>query len=343
MRRATWMRPTRSCGAPDAPLDRAPHAQREFAHPLEGRVGIAVAVPLQGLLQRGHFERRRPELDGQHFFGLQCQALVHGGNAVGADHHLRQGRHAGRRHLDLALDAEAVEKPAVERRALLARGVVRDDMAAFEIVVERQFLADAAVAVPGHAQVLLLEQRRAGVVDCGELRGNDQQVGVALLELFYRLVVERAQLQAYAARLLVERFEQRRNEHRGGEVRQQQHKGARGLRGVEQRRRGDRAVDAHQHVAHRLDQPQRARREHHLPALRGQQLVAKEVAQARQRIAHRRLAQVQALTRAADVAFGQQRVQRHQQIQIEFIEAHVFEWGRAAIGLFFNGLPLGLS
>ena len=119
-----------------------------------------------------------------------------------------QGRHAGRGHLDLAIDTEAVEKPAIECRALLARGVVRDDVSAFEVVIEREFLSDAAVVRPGHAQVLFLEQRCARMVHGRELLRNDQQIGVPLLELLGRLVIERAQLQTDSTCLLVERLKQ---------------------------------------------------------------------------------------------------------------------------------------
>ncbi len=44
--------------------------------------------------------------------------------------------------------------------------------------------------------------------------------------------------------------------------------------------------------------------------------------QAREDAAHRRLAQIKALPRARDIAFGQQRVKRDQEIQIELAKVH---------------------
>jgi hypothetical protein len=58
-----------------------------------------------------------------------------------------------------------------------------------------------------------------------------------------------------------------------------------------------------------------------LPSNWDKQFVTEILAQASQRIAHGGLAQVHALSGTADVAFLQQRVKSHQQIEIKLFEA----------------------
>jgi hypothetical protein len=61
----------------------------------------------------------------------------------------------------------------------------------------------------------------------------------------------------------------------------------------------------------------RPRRQFHPRADAHQERIADEIAQPLQRVAGGRLRQVDAHRGAADIGFQQQRVQRHQQVQIE--------------------------
>ena len=75
------------------------------------------------------------------------------------------------------------------------------------------------------------------------------------------------------------------------------------------------------HLIERLRQrcPQRLRagRQFHARADAHQQRIVEHVAQSLQRMACRRLRQADAHRRAADVGFDQQRIERHQQIEVE--------------------------
>ena len=66
----------------------------------------------------------------------------------------------------------------------------------------------------------------------------------------------------------------------------------------------------------------RARRQLHPAADLHQQIVVEIVAQAQQRVAHRRLRHVHPLRRAADAAQVEQMVERDEQVEVELVEAH---------------------
>ena len=68
--------------------------------------------------------------------------------------------------------------------------------------------------------------------------------------------------------------------------------------------------------------PWSERRRFHAPADRHHELVVEVLAQPRQRAAERRLAEIELLGRAGDVLVRQERVQRHEEIQIETVKAH---------------------
>ena len=55
---------------------------------------------------------------------------------------------------------------------------------------------------------------------------------------------------------------------------------------------------------------------------RHEQLVAKVMPEASQRSAHCRLTEMESVTRTRDVTLGQQRIKRHEQVQIEEVQVH---------------------
>jgi hypothetical protein len=76
-------------------------------------------VPLHCLYQCWYLKSWLLELDGQDFFSLKRQSFVRRGDSVCSNDHEWRGSQSGGGNLDKALDAEAIKKPAVERRALV--------------------------------------------------------------------------------------------------------------------------------------------------------------------------------------------------------------------------------
>ena len=89
-------------------------------------------------------------------------------------------------------------------------------------------------------------------------------------------------------------------------------------------------------LAHLLTQRQRTRCGHQAPARAYQQRVTRRLAQARQRPAHGRRAEPQTPGGACHAAFGEQHVQRDQQVQIG--EGHGFTIAEFAGGMAFDAL-----
>ena len=72
-------------------------------------------------------------------------------------------------------------------------------------------------------------------------------------------------------------------------------------------------------------------RAHHPPPHGHQQLILEVPAQPRQRAAHGGLAQVETVSRLRDVALVEQRVERHQQVQVEQMQVHAIPPGRSGL------------
>ncbi|MDQ0016635.1 hypothetical protein J2W23_005038 [Variovorax boronicumulans] len=91
----------------------------------------------------------------------------------------------------------------------------------------------------------------------------------------------------------------------------------------------ERGLDLRERGAQALHQCQRALGRLHHAALAHQQRIAGEFAQPRQRMAHRGLAEVQPLGRAADVALSHERGQHGEQVQVDAVEFdgfHRWSW-----------------
>jgi 2-haloacid dehalogenase len=77
------------------------------------------------------------------------------------------------------------------------------------------------------------------------------------------------------------------------------------------------AVDPAQHLPDGFGQFRRARRRLHAGGRAHQQLVLEDAPEARQSVAHRWLAQADPVGRPCDVAFAQECVERHQEVQVD--------------------------
>ncbi len=77
-----------------------------------------------------------------------------------------------------------------------------------------------------------------------------------------------------------------------------------------------------QRIPHRFRQLFCKRRGLHAAGRAGEQLVVKQLAQPRQRIAHCRLVEAQVLRHLGNLAFGQELVEDHQKIQINVLQLH---------------------
>ena len=128
--------------------------------------------------------------------------------------------------------------------------------------------------------------------------------------------------QAHTRRRATQAVEQARHAQRFHIVGQRQGKALAAARRVEGVATGQALADALQGVANRRFQLQRPWRRLHRPADTHQQRVIEQLAQAVQCVAHRRLAQCQALRRAGNVALAQQRIQYPQQVEVERIHIH---------------------
>ena len=112
-------------------------------------------------------------------------------------------------------------------------------------------------------------------------------------------------------RLLAQRPHQPRQQESRAVIGHGQAKGAPGRRRIKTVRRQQR-LDLGQGISQRRRQFQRASGGDQAAALAYQQRVAQQITQAPQRMADRRLAQVQALGSAGDVLLAEQRVEDHQ-------------------------------
>src|SRR6185295_4681436 len=81
-------------------------------------------------------------------------------------------------------------------------------------------------------------------------------------------------------------------------------------------------LDAAYALAYRRDELRRQRGQLQVATHAHEQLVVECVSQPREDPAHRRLTQVEALTRARDVALRQQHIECYEQIQVELAQVH---------------------
>jgi hypothetical protein len=104
-----------------------------------------------------------------------------------------------------------------------------------------------------------------------------------------------------------------------------------GARWLEIRLRAERRLDLLERRSESLHQRQCALGRFHHASLAHQQRIARELAQPRQRMAHRGLPQVQPLRSPADVALAHERRQHREQIQIHAVEFDRFHSAAFAV------------
>jgi hypothetical protein len=131
-----------------------------------------------------------------------------------------------------------------------------------------------------------------------------------------------ADLQVDARRLALQAGEQARQQRERDEVVGHDGEAAFGDRRIEGRGRLQSLLEREQRRAQRSGQRERALGRLHAAALAHQQGIAEVRAQLPQRIADGGLRQAHARARAADAAFGQQRVQHGQQVHVQRRDIH---------------------
>ncbi|MDT4844877.1 hypothetical protein FQZ97_788460 [compost metagenome] len=214
-----------------------------------------------------------------------------------------------------------VGQPGVEHRQAAIRRDHRH-VARPEVTLHRQRALRQRTVLPDHAHEAVIEQGVQRVVRRTEVRRNDQQVGLAALQVAVGRTHLRLEVEAGSAAALVGQRQHVRDQHRHRIVGHEQRELAVRCHRIEGGPCGHRGVDAHQHVAHGFLQQLGTRRQLHAAPHLHQQLVIEILAQPRKRVAHGGLAEEHALAGPCDVLFGQQSVQRNEQIEVEFLESH---------------------
>ena len=151
---------------------------------------------------------------------------------------------------------------------------------------------------------------------------RDQQIDLALVQLLRRLVRGRQDIQLYPGCACGEPQHQRNQHGRGDVIRGDNLESPLRLSRVEARRCGHQRFEPLQAFAHLGQQSFREGGREHLFALWHEDVVAEVAAQSGERGAHRRLAQVHADRGARHAARFEQRLEGHQQVQVQTAEAH---------------------
>jgi hypothetical protein len=219
--------------------------------------------------------------------------------------------------------AQAVEREVRERDRLPATAHRVDDVTEGGEVLERHALADASVSLPDAAHPAVVPQARAREVrlahDLGRL---DDQIDVRVAQRALGVRQTGQDLDGHAGRLRRKGADERPDEHQHGVVRAAHAKRPPVARRVERRRVLDRAADEVERLPDGPGERLGARRRDEHGALADEQRIAVLLAQARERVAHPRLAQPDAPRRAGDIALTEQGVQRHEQVEVEPSKVH---------------------
>ena len=111
------------------------------------------------------------------------EAAVHGGDARGADHVLRQHAEFPDDGLEPALQALPLKEQLVHGRlALRVRSGSRHHVTELQVLCSRDALSDQRVARPGDANIVFLEQHFRADALRQELLGHQQQVDIAAFD-----------------------------------------------------------------------------------------------------------------------------------------------------------------
>ena len=129
-------------------------------------------------------------------------------------------------------------------------------------------------------------------------------------------------MQRRQRRSVAQALKQPRKERPLDEIAHHQAKAFATQRGFERFGRGERAVERGHTFANQAGQRFRSRGALHAMTDPHQQRIVEKLPQARQRIAHRRLRQPQAIGRPTHAAFLQQHVERHEKVRVDLTNIH---------------------
>ena len=187
-------------------------------------------------------------------------------------------------------------------------------MAGIEIALQGELALGQLAVAPQDTDEVVIEQGFSRMIGRTIGLGDDQQVGVAPLQIEMRASDMLLEPEPHPAALLGRQRQYMGDQDGHRIVGDEEGEFAIRLGGVELRLGGDRGVDAHQNVAYGFVERFGAGSELHAVADLDQQVVLKVVAQACQSVAHGRLAQVHPLAGARDIALGQQGIERHEEV-----------------------------
>ena len=162
------------------------------------------------------------------------------------------------------------------------------------------------------AHVVFLEQRFGRVLARQEFIGHQQQVDIAVFQRGVGRDAVRQYLEGHPGGNALGAPGDLRHQHCRDVVRHHYPELAPRGPGIEIRAAVERGLGAHQQLAYRLRKTGAQRRRYQIAPHLGQYRVVEVAAQPRQRTAHRRLAQVDALAGAGGVLLGQQCIERYQ-------------------------------
>jgi chromatin segregation and condensation protein Rec8/ScpA/Scc1 (kleisin family) len=160
------------------------------------------------------------------------------------------------------------------------------------------------------------------VVGQAVLLRQQRDVDFPLFQLVERELRRRQQLQPYVGRLLLQQRHQPREQHRRQVIRQADMEPTIRGRRIEMPRLDDHPVHVAQHFGQHRAQLHRVRRGDHALALDFEQRIVEVIAQLGQGGTHRRLAEVQPLGGTRDAAFLDEDIKRHEQVEVQSLEAH---------------------
>jgi hypothetical protein len=291
-------------------------------------------MPEHGLGDRPQLDRGVEQADAGRRGHLRAEPFLDHGDEPGAAQQERGDDEALGGHLDLAGDPQGVELDVHERGQRAGavgqvgqRGQLRDRDRGPDGRVVSPHRADEPVAEQGPAR------QAAGLV--GDLPGHDQQVHLVAAEALLEVRIQRRHGDAHPGRVLGQVLEQRAQQHHRGVVTGDHRERARVRSRVEVQTLGQYLLDAGQDLPDRLGERLGERRGFQLAAAAHKQLVIEQPSQPSQGRAHRRLAQRQPAPGLGDVALGQQRVERHQEIQINPVQG-----GRRGLPVVVHGTHL---
>ena len=286
-------------------------------------MAVVALVPDHGDVEAVDRQRRRQHLQAG---GLALdQALGHQGDQVGAADDVGHEQEGRRRQHDLARQPEARER-LVHRRAEGAAGRRDDHLFQFGEGLGREPAADGGMAAPRDEHVSLMEERAQPQAVRGLDRLHQAQVDVAARHLGGVLVRVQVPDGDAHARCFPSQPQHQRTQDRGLQV----IRGGDGHRqfGAARLEVQVRARDpAHlvQRLAQRLEQRQGLGGGRHAALRREQQRVLEDIAQPAELRADRGLAEAQPGGGLGDIALGQQRLERHEQVEVEPAGIHALD------------------